>query len=365
MEPMTNKAMFPASARTGYTTGTCATAAATAAVQVLAGQPPPPQVAIELPEGGMACLPIRSCEGTRLWARAAVVKDAGDDPDITDGVTVEVTLRIVPKGDLTFVAGPGVGRITKPGLALNPGEPAINPVPRRMIANAIRKVTGQSVEVTVSIPGGETLSARTFNSRLGIHGGLSILGTTGIVRPFSLKSVQETIRCSISVAFASGVRAIVLVPGNMGRRAAHRMFHLVEEQVVEIGNEWGFSLDALKAHPFTTVLALGHPGKLAKLTAGDWDTHSARSHPAVAAVRSLLPDDLVSIAPDAETVEALFDAIPNDRARAIGERVADAIRQTIRNRHADITVAVVLTNLKGDLTGCAGDIAPLKERVSP
>ncbi|MDI6774572.1 MAG: cobalt-precorrin-5B (C(1))-methyltransferase CbiD [Verrucomicrobiota bacterium] len=347
------------------TTGSCATAAATAAARVLAGLPPPPHVEIELPDGGTACMPIRSCEGTRLCARASVIKDAGDDPDITDGVTVEVTLRVMPEGDLTFVAGPGIGRVTKPGLALSPGEPAINPVPRRTIATAIRKTTRRPVEVTVSIPGGETLAARTFNSRLGIRGGLSILGTTGIVRPFSLKSVQETIRCSLSVAFASGLRAVVLVPGNMGRRAAHRIFRLAEEQVVEIGNEWGFSLDAMKTHPFSALLALGHPGKLAKLAVSDWDTHSSRSRSAVAAVRSLPPNDLVSIAPDAETVEALFDAIPACRPRAIGDRLAEAIRQSIRCRHADISVAVLLINLKGEAIGRAGDFAPWKEHVLP
>ncbi len=351
--------------RNGMTTGSCAAAAASAAAQILAGRPPPQQVEIDLPEGGVACLPVQSCEGTRLCARAAVVKDAGDDPDITNGVTVEVTLRIMPEGDLAFVAGPGVGRVTKPGLALGPGEPAINPVPRRMIAHAIRKATRLPVEVTVGIPGGEALAARTFNARLGIRGGLSILGTTGIVRPFSLKSIRETIRCSLNVAFASGVTAIVLVPGNMGRRAAHRIFHLAEEQVVEVGNEWGFSVDALKAQPFTAILALGHPGKLAKLAAGDWDTHSSRSQPAVAAVRSLMPDDLVAIAPDAATVEALFGALPDGRAQGIGDRVAEAIRQSVGRRHADVTVAVVLTDLKGKITGRAGDFTPWKECVSP
>ena len=355
---MKNKATSSASARNGYTTGTCAAAAAAAAARVLAGQSPLQQVEIELPEGGVACLPIRSCEGSRLCARASVVKDAGDDPDITDGVTIEVTLRIMADGDLTFVAGPGVGSVTKPGLALSPGEPAINPVPRRMIANAIRKTIRQPVEVTVSIPGGEALASRTFNPRLGISGGLSILGTTGIVRPFSLKSVQETIRCSLSVAFASGARRIVLVPGNMGRRAAHRMFSLAEEQVVEVGNEWGFAVDALKAHSFESLLALGHPGKLAKLTVDDWDTHSSRSRSAVAAVRSILPDDLVSIASDAETVEALFEAIPGNMARAIGDRVAEAVVSAIRRRLVELPVAVILTNLKGDAIGQAGEFAP-------
>lgn len=348
-------------ARNGMTTGSCAAAAAAAAAQVLAGLPPPTEVTIDLPEGGTATLPIEACGGSPRQAHAAVRKDAGDDPDITDGVTVEVALRVADEGDVAFRAGNGVGRVTKPGLAISQNEPAINPVPRQMIIRAIRKNTAVPVEVTVSIPGGEALAARTFNPRLGIVGGLSILGTTGVVRPFSTQSVRETIRCSLNVAAAAGIGAIVLVPGNIGRKAAFRRFCLAEEQVVEVGNEWEFATEALKSYRFVALMVLGHPGKLAKLAAGDWDTHSARSRSAVPAVRSFLPDDLASVAPESPTVEALFDALPENERRKAGDRVADAIRQALRVRLNCPAVAAALIDLKGEITGTAGDFSPWKE----
>ena len=136
-----------------------------------------------------------------------------------------------------------MGTVTKPGLAIPPGEPAINPVPRRMIREAVREVTPRGVRVTISIPGGGELARKTFNPRIGIVGGLSILGTTGIVRPFSCSALRESLRCALNVAAAAGIRAPVLVPGHIGERAARAHFRVADEQVVEVGNEWGFVLD--------------------------------------------------------------------------------------------------------------------------
>ena len=174
--------------------------------------------------------------------------------------------------------------MTKPGLAIPPGEPAINPVPRRMIREAVREVTPRGVRVTISIPGGGELARKTFNPRIGIVGGLSILGTTGIVRPFSCSAIRETLRCTLNVAAAAGIRAPVFVPGHIGERAARAHFRVADEQIVEVGNEWGFVLDEALGRPFSALLILGHPGKLAKLTAGDWDTHSGRSGSALPVV---------------------------------------------------------------------------------
>ena len=148
---------------------------------------------------------------------------------------------------LPFVAGEGVGTVTKPGLQVPPGEPAINPVPRQMILAAIRDVTARGVRVEISLPGGREIAAKTFNPRLGIEGGLSILGTTGIVRPYCTRALQDALKCTLDVAAACGVTAPVLVPGNIGASAARRHFSLREEQVIEAGNEWGFVLDLLFA----------------------------------------------------------------------------------------------------------------------
>lgn len=348
--------MNTAKLKSGYTTGACAAAAAGAAAYLLAGRPAPATITIALPEGGVATLPIAYCKGDSRAATAAVVKDAGDDPDITHGATIEVTLRVLAAGDIMFAAGPGVGRITKPGLALPPGEPAINPGPRQMISAAIRAVTALPVAVTVSIPGGEIMAARTFNPRLGVAGGLSILGTTGIVRPFSMQAIRETIRCALSVAAAAGITDVILTPGNLGRRAAQRHCRPAPDQVVEVSNEWGFAVDALRAYPFRAMLAIGHPGKLAKLANGEWDTHSARSGSALPVVRSWLALEQAHRAPDAATVEALFAALPPAQAAAAANRGAESIRLAIVQRTEQrLEVAVMLTDLAGNVLGRAGD----------
>ncbi|MEM4248249.1 MAG: cobalt-precorrin-5B (C(1))-methyltransferase CbiD [Candidatus Nanoarchaeia archaeon] len=349
--------------RKGLTTGTCAAAAAWVASHFLAGLPPPKEAEAILPDGKTVFIPVNSCEGNGECARASVIKDAGDDPDITNGVTVEVTLRIIKDGDIVFRAGSGVGVVTKPGLAVKQGEPAINPVPRRMICEAIRRVISMPVEVTISIPGGEMLAERTFNPKFGIKGGLSILGTTGIVRPFSLESVRETIRCAVNVASASKIKNIVFVPGNIGRKAAISHFVLREEQVIEISNEWGFAVDLLQNYSFVALMALGHPGKLAKLIAGDWDTHSSRSRSAVDIIRPLIPPDLNETVSEARTVEAMLGSIPAQLLSEIGANIAEAIRLALINRNKLINPAVVLINLRGEIIGTAGDFSQWKERI--
>jgi cobalt-precorrin-5B (C1)-methyltransferase len=268
---------------------------------------------------------------------------------------VRVTLRPLPAGDVLFVAGEGVGRVTKPGLAVPPGEPAINPVPRRMIREAVRAVTPRPVEIAVGIAGGAALAARTFNPRLGVEGGLSILGTSGRVRPFSLQAVRETVRCGLSVAAAAGVTAVVLVPGNLGRRAAHRLYSLAPEQAVEVANEWGYAADRLADFPFRAVLALGHPGKLAKLASGDWDTHSARSAPALDVLRAYAPAAHRASAAAAATVEALLTSLPAAAARTAADRAAAAVRDALAARTGcRLEVAVLFTDLAGREVGRAG-----------
>ena len=217
------------SLRRGMTTGTCAAAAAKAAAIVLTGGAAPAEVEVRLPGGETVRVPILSVErradGTAITA--AVLKDAGDDPDVTHGLTVQAALSWDDAADVRFIAGEGVGTVTKPGLQVPPGQPAINPVPRQMIAAAIRDVTARGVRVEISIPGGRQIAAQTFNPRLGIEGGLSILGTTGIVRPYCARALHDALKCSLDVATACGVTSPVLVPGNIGLRAARCISHSV------------------------------------------------------------------------------------------------------------------------------------------
>lgn len=344
--------------RSGFTTGACAAAAAKAAMMVMLGRERPSSVSISLPGGESAMIPI-DCVESNDGARAAVIKDAGDDPDITNGVAITVSLAWSEGNDIRFIAGKGVGTVTKPGLSVPPGEPAVNPVPRRMITDAIRSLTDRGVEVTISIPGGEELARRTFNPRLGIVGGLSIIGTTGRVRPFSCSAVRESIRCLIKVAAAGGLARPVMVPGHIGARSAQALLHIREDNLIEVSNEWGFALDEVKKHVFEKILILGHPGKLAKLAQGEWDTHSSRSPSALPYVAKLAGELTGFACADIPTVEGVFNALPKENKRLLGDELAGAVRDAVRARlHNDVPVSVVLVDMKGNLLGQKGDLTP-------
>jgi cobalt-precorrin-5B (C1)-methyltransferase len=340
----------------GYTTGACAAAAAKAAAGLLCNGQVAEAVTIPLPDGSRESLPVVYVRTLSDGAEAAVCKDAGDDPDVTDGALVIARLALGEKG-IEFRAGEGVGTVTKPGLALPPGEPAINPGPRRMIEAAVREVTDRGLRITIAIPAGAELAARTFNPRLGIVGGISVLGTTGRVRPFSLEAVRKTMECAYNVALACGVRYPVLVPGNIGEGAARRHFRLRDEQVVAVGNEWGSMLDLAASRPPDGLLILGHPGKLAKLPLGFWDTHSSRSASPVPSVMELGDRILERELSDSTTVEGVFAALSAAEQTRLGDALAETVRSAVRQRLGDgIPVAAILINLAGERLGTSGDL---------
>jgi len=345
--------------RTGYTTGSCAAAAAKAAVRLLAGGRAVERLEIPLPGGARSVLPLVYARLTESGAEAAVRKDAGDDPDVTSGALILASVAWNGGDEIEFHAGEGVGTVTKPGLAIPPGEPAINPVPRRMIREAVREVTPRGVRITIAIPGGREIARKTFNPRIGIVGGLSILGTTGIVRPFSCSAIRETLRCSLSVADAAGILAPVFVPGHIGERAARAHFRIADEQVAEVGNEWGFVLDEALRYPFSALLIVGHPGKLAKLTAGDWDTHSGRSGSALPIVAAMHAKVFGRPVAPAATVEGLFAALPATDKKTLGDALAEAIKGAAGKRtKRNFNTAVVLVDLGGRVIGASGDLTP-------
>jgi cobalt-precorrin-5B (C1)-methyltransferase len=345
--------------RTGYTTGSCAAAAAKAAVLLLAEGRLAEHVEIPLPGGTRTVLPLVYVRQVARGVEAAVRKDAGDDPDVTNGTLILASVAWNGGEEVEFSAGEGVGTVTKLGLAIPPGEPAINPVPRRMIREAVREVTPWGVRVTIAIPGGREIARKTFNPRLGILGGLSILGTTGIVRPFSCSAMRESLRCAFDVAAAAGIRAPVFVPGHIGERAARAHFRVADEQVVEVGNEWGFALDEALRRPFTDLLILGHPGKLAKLAVGDWDTHSSRSGSALLVIARVHEEILGRPAPPATTVEGLFASLDAAEKRGLGDTLAAAVKKAVGTRmEGRLTPAVVLIDLGGRIIGTAGDLKP-------
>ncbi|MEJ8572289.1 cobalt-precorrin-5B (C(1))-methyltransferase [Microbaculum marinum] len=268
--------------RRGWTTGTCATAAAKAAFAALVGGDFPDPVTVTLPGGQTPAFALARHDIGEDWARAGIVKDAGDDPDVTHGALIVATVRPgVPGGGVAFRAGEGVGTVTRPGLPMPPGEPAINPVPRRMIAQAIAEVcadTGASgdVDVEISIPGGETLAERTLNGRLGIVGGLSILGTTGIVVPYSCAAWIASIHRGIDVARATGRDHVAGATGSASEAAIARMHGLPDEALLDMGDFVGGTLKYLRTHPVPKVTIAGGIAKMTKLAQGFLDLHSKR-----------------------------------------------------------------------------------------
>ncbi len=300
----------PSGLRTGWTTGTCASAAAKAAATGLLAGVAPDEVEIAIPNGRRVRFPVESETTDRCW----VVKDAGDDPDCTDGARMTAHVEPLAEAPATLLrAGPGVGRITKPGLGLPVGEPAVNPVPRRMILAALEEVTDEPLAVTLSVPGGEAMAARTTNARLGIVGGISILGTTGIVRPFSTAAYRASVVQQVDVAGAQGEATLALATGNRSERAAVRLLpQLPEVCFVEVGDFTGIALRRAVAAGMERVVFVGMAGKITKLAAGVMMTHFHRSKVdgglmAEAAHLTAAPPEVVRAATATATARHFFE----------------------------------------------------------
>ncbi len=282
--------------RAGWTTGTCAAAAAKAAATALRTGEVQRSVEIELPSGRRVGFPVESCAlvpqpkgrpappglpGSAERAEAVVVKDAGDDPDVTHGAHLTATVTWREGSGIELDGGVGVGVVTKPGLGLEPGSPAINPVPRAMIADAVGEtvdLAAAGVRVVISVPGGERMAGKTTNARLGIIGGISILGTTGIVRPFSTASWRASVEQAVSVLAAQCETTVVLCTGGRTEKAAMALLPgLPEVCFIEVGDFTGAALRQAAAHGVRRVVFAGMAGKLAKLAGGVLMTHYTRS----------------------------------------------------------------------------------------
>ena len=337
--------------RTGFSTGTCAAAAAKAAAQIAEGADVKAGDLIEvnLPDGTRVALALAWARALAEGGEAAVVKDAGDDPDITHGATIVV--RVLPEVGWHFEAGEGVGTVVRPGLQIAVGEPAINPVPRAMIRAALEECGWRGARIRVSIPGGVELAERTFNPRLGVQGGLSVLGTAGTVRPFSLEAIRATVSLALDVARAAGFDEVCLVPGHLGERAARAAFGLGVEQVVEVSNEWGHALDEAGAKGFLKLKLVGHPGKLAKLAAGHFDTHSSRSPSALGPVEAALAElKLDAHITEATTVEGIFQALSREDSARFAEGLAAQVAQAA-SRRSGLPCSVHLSSMSAGIYG--------------
>ena len=286
--------------RSGYTTGACAAAAAKGAALMLAGQRLENEVVIELPGGSCATFMLHGQTFTGESASCFVIKDAGDDPDVTNGAEVHAMVMTNPShthilkdedavavkegSSIIIEGGTGIGKITKPGLAIPPGEWAINPVPRRMIEQAVGsvlagfKIRNSEFRISISIPNGEELAKKTLNARLGIIGGLSILGTTGIVRPISAKAWTDTIDAALDVAKACNCRTVVLSTGRSSEMAAQRHLHqFPEESYIMMGDHVHYALQACQKRRFNQPIIACQFAKLLKIACGHENTHAAAS----------------------------------------------------------------------------------------
>ena len=340
------------SLRTGISTGTCAAAAAKAAAMLLTGRDLKGGVDIELPSGKTILVPIAWSGLVNCRGLAMVRKDGGDDPDETHGLLIGARVGYGEK-DVNITGGPGVGRVTRPGLAVKPGEPAINPVPLKMIRASVSGFTDRGLLVEIFVPGGEKAAARTFNRRLGITGGISILGTSGIVRPFSVEAIKQTISLGINMILHTGCKNPVLVPGRIGFRAAVKL-GFQEDGIVEVGNEWEFALERCIDLGVAGLVLVGHPGKLLKFVAGDFQTHSRESGSAVPVfvrlARDCLDRDMVGL----NTVEQGMQCLGSDQRARLGEYLALEVKDAVLKRTGHgLNPKVILIDLKGDAFGFA------------
>lgn len=338
--------------RRGWTTGACATAAVKAAFAALRTGTFPDPVTISLPKGETPAFPLALEELGPGWARAGIIKDAGDDPDVTHGCMVVATVR-EREGGILFRAGPGVGMVTKGGLPIPPGEPAINPVPRQMMAQVISEIGGTGADIEISIPGGEVLADKTWNPRLGIVGGLSILGTTGIVNPFSCAAWIASIHRGIDVARAMGLAHVAGCTGSTSEDAVRAHYGLPLEAMLDMGDFAGGLLKYLRTHPVARVTIGGGFGKMTKLAQGALDLHSGRSQVELdylAALAPELPRSSVLAANTAQEVLEMAQGIP------LAERVAEAALVTIRSVLKDAPVAadIMIVSRRGEILSNAG-----------
>ncbi|POF34321.1 cobalt-precorrin-5B (C(1))-methyltransferase [Roseibium marinum] len=356
----------PKELRRGWTTGACATAAAKAAYTGLVTGAFPDPVEITLPKGGTAAFVLTRHSHSVGEASATITKDAGDDPDVTHGALITSTVRLLGKGDgVRFSAGEGVGTVTLPGLPIPPGEPAINPVPRRMMRTAIGEVAvahdaSGDVEIEISIEGGAALALKTMNPRLGIAGGLSVLGTTGIVRPFSCASWIASIHRGVDVARAIGLTHVAGATGASSEDAIRARYKLRDPAYLDMGDFAGGLLKYLRHHPIDKLTLAGGFAKFSKLAQGALDLHSARSSVDFTFLQELLrecdaPAAMISAAGSANTAKEVLDHSLEagiGLSTALARRTKHAVRQILKD--APVAVEILITDREGKVLGECG-----------
>lgn len=349
--------------RRGWTTGACATAATKAGLEALTTGEFPDPVQITLPGGQTPsfALVFDEYDGTR--ARAGIVKDAGDDPDVTHGATIISQVEYGQPGQgVTFHAGEGVGTVTLPGLPLAVGEPSINPVPRKMMTQIVEDWAnangcGADIRITISVPDGEEIAKKTWNPRLGILGGLSILGTTGIVVPFSCSAWIHSIHRGIDVARAAGLKHIAGATGSSSEASVQAHYGLADLALIDMGDFVGGLLKYVKKHPVDRLTIAGGIGKLTKLAQGAMDLHSGRSQVDFKFLASVMAElganqKLQNEVLEANTALQVLE-LSADHGIPLADSIADRAKQKAIEKLAntDTRIDVLVMDRKGTIYG--------------
>ncbi len=350
--------------RSGFTTGACAAAAAKAAALLfLRNEERIEAVEIPFPDGSRVRFRVQDSgcrvEGANSVAWASIIKDAGDDPDVTNGAEIVATVRSADTREITIQGGKGVGMVTKPGLAVAVGGPAINPVPRKMILTAVQEAiqerTAQNpfLEVSISVPAGEELAKKTLNSRLGIVGGISILGTTGIVRPVSTEAYTATITASMDVAKAVGLDTVVLSSGRTSEKAHMKKFHLPEEAYVMMGDYVEFALVDAKKHGFSNIHLCAQWAKMVKTAMGTPHTHVRHGALEAEKAVALLSTLGIEISRDKafNTTREIYDFIHSEihNSKSAMTTVCAAAKRYAEELTSGMPVQVHLVSYEGDI----------------
>jgi len=360
--------------RYGNTTGACATAAAKAALVTLLDKPVD-RIGIPSPLGIRFEILIK--ESKKLGddtAVASVIKDAGEDVDVTNKMEIIATVKLTDDdGKITIKGGKGVGTVTKPGLQIPEGGSAINPVPREMIKEGITEVLppGKGVEVFINAPEGEKIAKKTQNPKLGIIGGISILGTTGVVRPLSKSAYKRSLLPKIDVALAQNYARIFMVPGNIGEKLAKRLLKVPDDAIVQTGDFVGYMLEKATEKGAKEIVIFGHPGKLVKLAAGIFNTHhkmgdarmeviaacagalGADTELIKAILRSNTTEETIKFLEQADLLQQTFDKIAEQVCRRSLERVDNKVK-----------IKVVVVSMDGKILGTTKDARSMKKWAS-
>lgn len=318
------------------------------------------EVDLVLPIGRKLILPIYNPSLEENQASCAIKKDGGDDPDITHGTLIFAKVSKSENQErITITGGKGIGVVTKPGLQVPVGDWAINPVPRKMIVQGIEEVLpqGEKVEVIISVPEGEELAKNTFNPRLGIEGGISILGTTGVVKPMSEDAFKASLALQLGIAKAKGIEEIVLTPGNIGEKIAGEKLDLVPEAIVQMSNFVGFMLEECRKQKIKKILLIGHHGKLVKIAGGIFNTHSHIAD----AKKEIMAAYAVLVGANQETVKEILQANTAEEVLLIIkekglEKVFKILAQEVskkasQNVRKEIEIGCILVSLSGEILG--------------